>query len=175
MVDFVDAFVKVGEVQQAMDEVEYDFAEEPAEEEVGCEFGQGGEGGGDLEAGGEVEGCGEEAEEEADEGVLGLVAEDDEEAVADFGGGGLFLRGLEFVGCCELGREGVEGCVEEGGDPEEEELDEEGSVEFDVLRGVGGYEGCPAVLEGVHFAGWWWFDDGLVWYEVEARITVVAC
>lgn len=55
--------------------------------------------------------------------------------------------------------ERVEGCVEEGGDPEEEELDEEGSVEFDVVGGVGGCYGCPVGLEGVHFGGGW----GLVW------------
>jgi len=47
----------------------------------------------------------------------------------------------------EGGEEGIEGLEEETGEPEGEELDEDGAEEFDRLRRVGRHEGLPGRLD----------------------------
>lgn len=76
-----------------------------------------------------------------------MVAEDDLEAVPELGGGGLLGYGLDLVAVREDGEEGVKGLEEEAGEPEGEELDEDGAEEFDRLRRVGNHEGLPCRLD----------------------------
>ena len=68
----------------------------------------------------------------------------------DLGGGGLLWSRLELVGRREGGEERVEGDVEGRGEPEEDELDEEGAVEDDGVGEVALHEGGPGGPGGFH-------------------------
>ena len=146
VMQFVIASVETRVVQDAVDVVGENLPGEVADDEVLEKFFEFRELWGDDEDGAEV---GEVAEGDLE----GDVAEGDEEGVADavedLGGGGLAAGvGLVFVGFGELRAVDVDELVDCGGEPEADQLDEDGDDQLDLPGGVVSAEFSPEDGEG---------------------------